>query len=72
MKTCHCPEMSRDTNGLADTIELRFYLMWLRFTLRLTELKLNELRVCCINTFYWNLKFECSNLFTRVVKRFLI
>lgn len=44
MKIRHCPEMSRDANGLADTIELRFYLMWLRITLRLTELKLNVLR----------------------------
>jgi hypothetical protein len=54
MKICHCPEMSRDTNGLADTIELRFYLMWLRISLRLTELKLNELSVLYINALYWS------------------
>lgn len=26
---CHCPEISRDANGLTGITELRFYLMWL-------------------------------------------
>ena len=31
MDTCHCPEMSRDANGLTGITEIRFYLMWLGY-----------------------------------------
>lgn len=37
--------MSRDANGSAGIIGLRYYLMWLVNDLSLTELKLNEWRV---------------------------